>query len=86
MIAVNITNQSPRARSLKYVESWGRLMHELHNPGRWKEIVQEKDVTATEFALAVTHRVQQLSEDEDGSPGLLDTVLPPTGGQITHHQ
>ena len=77
VIAVNITNESPRARSLKYVETWSRLMHELHNPGRWKQIVKEKDVTATEFALAVTHRVQN---SEDGAPGLLDTVVPPTGG------
>lgn len=76
VIVVNVTNNSPRARSLKYVESWGRLMHEFHTPGRWAQSVKEKHVTATDFALAVTHRVHSV----DGAPGLFDTVVPPTGG------
>lgn len=77
VIVVNITNESPRGRSLKYTETWSRLMHELHTPGRWKPIVKEKDVSAADFALGVTHRVQQLTGE---APGLLDTVLPPSGG------
>jgi hypothetical protein len=77
VIAVNITNESPRARSLKYVETWSRLMRELHTPGRWKQIVKEKHVSAADFALSVTHRVQRSNVS---APGLFDTVLPPAGG------
>eukprot|EP01043_Picozoa_sp_COSAG02_P008023 COSAG02_NODE_249_length_27097_cov_30.179155_12_plen_805_part_00 len=77
VIVVNITNESPRARLLKYTETWSRLMRELHTPGRWKQIVKEKSVSASDFALQVTHRVQELTGD---APGLLDTVLPPRGG------
>lgn len=73
---------SLRTRSLKYTETWSRLMRELHTPGRWKQIVKEKDLSATDFALQVTHRVHELNGD---APGLLDTVLPPGGGPDPPH-
>ena len=79
LIAVNVTNHDTNARTFQWVEAWGRLMREFHTPGRWTPPANQKEVSSARFAAALTHRIQRTGAG-DPAPGLLDTVLPPTGG------
>ena len=85
LIVVNVTNHASSPRKLKWVEVWGRLMRELigarnaisgHGSAGGPD---EAKISAADFAQRITHRIRRTGAG-DAAPGLLDEVVPPTGG------